>query len=45
MHKLIMEDDLDLDFALQQALKGEGVNGECLRRVADVGGIGHLLAA
>ncbi|MDL2355668.1 MAG: response regulator [Pseudomonadota bacterium] len=36
MHILIIEDDLDLGFALQQALKVEGVSSEWLRRVADV---------
>jgi two-component system response regulator QseB len=36
MHILIMEDDLDLGFALQQALKMEGVSSAWLRRVADV---------
>lgn len=36
MHILIMEDDLDLGFALQQALKVEGVSSEWRRRVADV---------
>jgi DNA-binding response OmpR family regulator len=35
MHILIIEDDLDLGFALQQALKVEGVSSEWLRRVAD----------
>ncbi len=35
MHILIMEDDLDLGFALQQALKVEGISSEWLRRVAD----------
>jgi two-component system response regulator QseB len=35
MHILIIEDDLDLGFALQQALKAEGVSSEWLRRVAD----------
>lgn len=36
MHILIIEDDLDLGFALQQSLKAEGVSSEWLRRVADV---------
>jgi two-component system response regulator QseB len=35
MHILIIEDDLDLGAALQQALKAEGISGEWLRRVAD----------
>ncbi|HAT32213.1 MAG TPA: DNA-binding response regulator, partial [Janthinobacterium sp.] len=35
MHILIIEDDLDLGFALQQALKVEGISSERLRRVAD----------
>ncbi len=35
MHILIMEDDLDLGFALQQALKVEGISSEWLRRIAD----------
>jgi len=36
MHILIVEDDLDLGFALQQALKVEGVSSEWRRRVADI---------
>jgi len=35
MHLLIIEDDLDLGLALQQALKAEGLSSEWLRRVAD----------
>ena len=35
MHILIIEDDLDLGAALQQALKAEGITSEWLRRVAD----------
>ena len=35
MHILIIEDDLDLGFALQQALKADGITSEWLRRVAD----------
>jgi len=35
MHILIIEDDLDLGLALQQALKAEGLSSEWLRRVAD----------
>jgi two-component system response regulator QseB len=35
MHILIIEDDLDLGTALQQALKAEGISSEWLRRVAD----------
>jgi two-component system response regulator QseB len=35
MHILIIEDDLDLGAALQQALKAEGISSEWLRRVAD----------
>jgi two-component system response regulator QseB len=35
MHILIIEDDLDLGAALQQALKTEGISSEWLRRVAD----------
>lgn len=35
MHILIIEDDLDLGFALQQALKAEGISSVWLRRVAD----------
>lgn len=34
MHILIIEDDLDLGFALQQALKVEGVSSEWVRRTA-----------
>lgn len=41
MHILIIEDDLDLGFALQQALKADGISSEWLRRVADA----PLLAA
>jgi two-component system response regulator QseB len=33
MHILIIEDDLDLGFALQQALKAESISSEWLRRV------------
>ena len=36
MHILIIEDDLDLGFALQQALKADGISSEWLRRIADV---------
>ena len=36
MHILIIEDDLDLGFALQRALKAEGFSSEWLRRAADV---------
>ncbi|MES3024353.1 MAG: response regulator transcription factor [Pseudomonadota bacterium] len=35
MHILIIEDDLDLGFALQQSLKAEGISSEWLRRLAD----------
>jgi DNA-binding response OmpR family regulator len=35
MHILIIEDDLDLGAALQQALRAEGISSEWLRRVAD----------
>ncbi len=35
MHLLIIEDDLDLGRALQQALKAEGLSSEWRRRVAD----------
>ena len=35
MHILIIEDDLDLGFALQQALRVDGISSEWLRRVAD----------
>ena len=35
MHLLIIEDDLDLGFALQQALKAEGISSVWLRRFAD----------
>lgn len=35
MHILIIEDDLDLGFALQQALKTEDISSVWLRRVAD----------
>jgi len=35
MHLLIIEDDLDLGRALQQALKAEGFSSEWLRRAAD----------
>jgi two-component system response regulator QseB len=35
MHILIIEDDLDLGAALQQALKTEGISSEWLRRIAD----------
>ncbi|MES2758975.1 MAG: response regulator [Pseudomonadota bacterium] len=35
MHILIIEDDLDLGAALQQALRTEGISSEWLRRVAD----------
>jgi len=34
MHILIIEDDLDLGFALQQALKAEDISSEWLRSVA-----------
>lgn len=36
MHILIIEDDLDLGFALQQALKADGVSSAWLRRIAAV---------
>lgn len=35
MHILIIEDDLDLGFALQQALKADGISSEWLRRASD----------
>lgn len=35
MHLLIIEDDVDLGFALQRALKAEGVSSEWRRRLAD----------
>ena len=35
MHILIIEDDLDLGFALQQALRADGISSEWLRRIAD----------
>jgi two-component system response regulator QseB len=35
MHILIIEDDLDLGLALQQALKADGLSSEWLRRVVD----------
>src|SRR5580658_3497875 len=35
MHILIIEDDLDLGFALQQALRTEGISSEWLRRTSD----------
>jgi two-component system response regulator BasR len=35
MHILIIEDDLDLGCALQQALKVEGISSEWVRRTAD----------
>ncbi|RFP16208.1 MULTISPECIES: response regulator transcription factor [unclassified Duganella] len=35
MHILIIEDDLDLGFSLQQALKADGISSQWLRRVAD----------
>ena len=35
MHILIIEDDLDLGFALQQALKADGISSEWLRRAKD----------
>jgi two-component system response regulator BasR len=35
MHILIIEDDLDLGFALQQALKADGISSEWLRRAFD----------
>lgn len=35
MHILIIEDDLDLGFALQQALKAEAITSVWLRRLAD----------
>jgi len=35
MHLLIIEDDLDLGHALQQALKAEGISAAWLRRCAD----------
>jgi len=42
MHILIIEDDLDLGTALQQALRAEGISSEWLRRVADApGGFGN----
>lgn len=36
MHLLIIEDDLDLGRALQQALKSEKLSSQWVRRVADV---------
>jgi two-component system, OmpR family, response regulator QseB len=36
MHILIIEDDIDLGFALQRALQVEGISSEWLRRIADV---------
>ncbi len=36
MHILIIEDDLDLGFALQRALQVEGISSAWLRRAADV---------
>jgi len=36
MHILIIEDDMDLGFALQRALQVEGISSEWLRRIADV---------
>ncbi len=35
MHILIIEDDIDLGFALQQALKSEGISSVWLRRIAE----------
>ena len=35
MHILIIEDDLDLGSALQQALKADGISSEWLRRMGD----------
>jgi len=35
MHVLLIEDDLDLGLALQQAMKAEGISSEWLRRAAD----------
>ena len=35
MHLLIIEDDMDLGLALQQALKAEGISSVWLRRIAD----------
>jgi len=35
MHLLIIEDHLDLGFALQQALKADGISSEWLRRAGD----------
>ncbi|WP_028101180.1 response regulator [Pseudoduganella violaceinigra] len=35
MHILIIEDDIDLGFALQQALKTEGVSSQWLRKASD----------
>jgi DNA-binding response OmpR family regulator len=35
MHILIIEDDMDLGFALQQALKAENISSQWLRRLAD----------
>jgi two-component system response regulator QseB len=35
MHLLMIEDDLDLGRALQQALKAEGISSQWLRRAAD----------
>lgn len=36
MHILLIEDDLDLGFALQQALHAEGISSVWLRRLAEV---------
>lgn len=36
MHLLLIEDDLDLGRALQQALKADGLSSEWVRRAADV---------
>lgn len=44
MHILIIEDDLDLGQALQQALKAEGISSEWLRRLADAPPPGDGLA-
>lgn len=35
MHLLLIEDDLDLGFALQKALKAEGISSEWVRRLRD----------
>ena len=39
MHVLLIEDDLDLGLALQQAMKAEGISSEWLRRAVDAPGV------